>query len=49
MNGEAIRIPVAPKFASEATNNSSACQLTPKTFAIRFSVNARTAALYPRQ
>jgi hypothetical protein len=49
MNGEAIRIPVALKFASKATDNSSACQLTPETFTIGLSVNARTAALYPSQ
>jgi hypothetical protein len=47
MNGETIRIPVVPKFPSKTTNNSSARQLAPKTFAIGLSINARTAALYP--
>ena len=49
MNGETIRIPVAPKFASKTTNNSSARQLAPEAFAIGLSINARTAALHPSQ
>src|ERR1700752_2733377 len=37
MNGEAIRIPVAPKFAAETTNNGSAGQLTAQSPRCRVS------------